>query len=263
MDSEKVVEMINGQSAKPYNSAVWITLGLFFFVLVALIVFFSTSPSRIQQIEVYGQKLVSEAEIKRASGVQIGHQYLFVRRDSVAARIMANGSFVSVRVEKSFPGKLFLYVKEQPHVAVIIDENAVAYCVLANGKLLAIEGAEQMDKPLLSGWRKQKVSAPALAQMTELLAATDDMYLTDISEIMYRPDEAYPDKIILYMRSGFVVETTLALFAKKIPYVRETIENFYAQYQTVGELNMLTADDNSFTPFIEENNSRGTTQNEN
>ncbi len=263
MDSDKVVEMINEQSAKKHNSAVWVTLGLFFFVLVALIVFFSTSPSRIQQIEVYGQKLVPSADIKRASGVQIGHQYLFVRRETVAERVMTNGSFVSVRVEKSFPGKLFIYVKEQPHVAIMMGENGVAYCVLANGKLLAVAGAEQMDKPLLSGWRKQNVTLPALAQLANLLAATDSRYLADISEISFRPDEAYPDQIILYMRSGFVVETTLALFAKKIPYVRETIEKFYAQYETVGVLNMLSAEDNSFTPFIPENNSAGTTQNEN
>ncbi|WP_165921263.1 cell division protein FtsQ/DivIB [Paenibacillus albiflavus] len=211
-----------------------------FFVAVLIVLFFRSSFSRITQIEVAGNKLVTSEQIEQTSEVLIGDQFFGVSTADVMDKVNHMKMILSSEVTKSFPGKLKIVVHEQPKVAFEVSEDGRQQYVLADGSTYPVQGLSVMiDKPILSGW---SASDPNKAALAKTMATISQDLFDEISEIRPFPSESYSDRIKLYTRSGFEVITTIEYLPDKILYLSAYIENLKENDINNGVLTLLEVD---------------------
>lgn len=223
-----------------------IFLLILFFITILLLLFFHSSFSRITSIEISGYVYVSETEILEAGGIGLNDHFFAASAEKIRQRVAEIEIVEDVTVTKKFPGRVFIEVKEYPEVAFQITADGQTEAILANGSALLIaDKSVIIDKPILSGWKDQEMKS----RLTETLATIPPDLLTDISEIKPAPSNAYPDKIIMYTRSFFQIETTIGKLPDKIIGYRPIIEDQLKQGVTGGTIQMLEVD--RFRPYPE------------
>lgn len=232
------------ENRRPYRNGRW-KLWLILSVLLAAllsVIFFRSSMSRIQQIEVEGNVYVDRSAVIEAAGLRIGAPFFGSSADSVEQRIESNLSAVeAATVEKRFPGKILLTVDEYDPVAYELSEDGSVRALLGSGaEVLLRDQGLPADKPMLTEWAGKDEEK---ARLCRVLASVPDSLLSDLSEIMPAPTEAFPDKIRLYTRSRFEVETTISLLKDKLGILGGITET-----QTPGFVSLLEAD--NFEPFV-------------
>lgn len=231
---------------KSRNSRRLIFLLILFFITILLLLFFHSSYSRITSIEIRGQIYVSEESIKEASGIELNDHFFLVSPEKIEERIEAIKIIKDSVVTKQFPGRVFIDIEEYPEVAYEITPEGRPEAILANGEAVTL--ADQsviIDKPILSGWEDQEMKR----RLTETLANIPDSLLADISEIKPNPSRSYPDKIIMYTRSFFQIETTIEKLPEKIKVYRPIIEDQLEQNVNGGMISLLEID--RFIPYPE------------
>lgn len=216
-----------------------------FFITLLLVLFFQSSLSQITEIEAQGQELVSAEEIKKAAAVKLGDHFFSVSSNGIEAKVKALKMVESVKVSKQFPGRVLIEVKEYPKVAYQIGEAGQIEALLADASVVPVtlQGFVP-DKPLLSGWDKEDPLKTKLCLAMSKLSAS---YFADVSEIKPDPSDSYPDKIKMYTRSQFEVQTTIEYLPEKIVHLNTYIANLRENNQSGGVLRLLEAD--SHTPF--------------
>jgi len=221
-----------------------IVLLILFFITILLLLFFHSNFSRITSIEITGHVYVSEAQIMEASGVELGDHFFAASTEAIRKRVSGIEIIEEATVEKKFPGELFIEVKEYAEVAYQITSEGQTEAILSNGTSLSIaDRSVVVDKPILSGWTDQAMKS----SLTRTLAMIDPDLLTDISEIKPAPSKGYPDKIIMYTRSFFQIETTIGKLPEKIKGYRPIIEDQLEQGMNGGTIMMLEVD--RFRPY--------------
>jgi cell division protein FtsQ len=237
----------------------WLFLGSCLFVLVLVIVFFSSSLSRVQTVDVSGDNLIEFTDIRKAAKVMIDDQFLFVNAEEIRANIQKIKAFKKVTVTKDFPGVIRIKVTEHPIVAYFMTKDEQKEVVLASGKRLPLENEEWLDLPILKKWTGPK-SEELLAKMATSLNQVNKVYLTDLSEIHLASSNTYSEKIRIFTNSGYEIFTTIEQFPKKMIYLRKMIQGLQSDNLDEGYLKML--DSTYYQPFIEEKKNE-TTQTEN
>jgi cell division protein FtsQ len=213
------------KSAKPRKNGsrklVYLVIGLFMTVLIIL--FFRSSISKVAQITITGNQLVPQAAIGQAARISVGDSYFSVSSSSIEQRVKSLKMIDSVKVTKKFPGLVHIDVKEYPRVAFALDADGVMEALLADGSKVSLKGLSiPMDKPLLTNWKDDD---PLKAKLCGVLAQIPSALLSDISEIKPNPSAAYEDKIKIYTRSQFEVNTTVGFLLEKIPYLSSMIND--------------------------------------
>jgi cell division protein FtsQ len=208
-------------------------------VIALVILFFRSSLSKVSRIEVTGVRHLSEADVKKALGVEPGDSFFMPGSGKLEERIRELKPVKSVRVLKKFPGDVEVRVVEYAEVASEIGADGAAKVVLENGLALPAAADGLPDKPVLTGWKPDDAVRKALC---EALASMPDGLLSDLSEIQPDPSLSYPDRIKLYTRSRFEVITTVSKLKDKIPYLSEIVEN-----REPGTITMLEAD--TYMPY--------------
>jgi cell division protein FtsQ len=213
------------KSEKPSKNGshklVYLLIGLFMTVLIIL--FFRSSISKVAQINITGNQLVSQAAIGQAARVAVGDSYFSVSASSIEQRVKALKTIDSVKVSKKFPGLIHIDVKEYARVAFALNADGVMEAYLADGSKVSLKGLSiPMDKPLLSNWKDDD---PLMAKLCGILAQIPSALLSDLSEIKPNPSAAYEDKIKIYTRSQFEVNTTVGYLLEKIPYLSSMIND--------------------------------------
>jgi cell division protein FtsQ len=250
------------KNRKKIHGARLFILGLCFFTIILLIVFFSSSLSRVQQIEVKGNQLIDSKSIIQFSNIKIGNQYLFLWESDVREAVKKLGSIEQVTLEKEFPGLVRIVVKEYPNVAYIELTNNKWDLVLANGKRLPTNSVVVPDKPMLSGWNEGPANA-LLPKLTAALLQVKPEHLQDISQIVPIPTKTYADKIRMYTRSGYEVVSTITLFPKKIEFLQGVIRDTREKKQLSGTIFLLETIYHRPFQVPKEEKMQGTTQIEN
>jgi cell division protein FtsQ len=200
---------------------VYLLIGLFMTVLIIL--FFRSSISKVAQINITGNLLIPQAAIGQAARISIGDSYFSVSSSSIEQRVKSLKTIDSVKVTKKFPGLIHIDVKEYPRVAFVLNADGVMEALLADGSKVSLKGLSiPMDKPLLTNWKDDD---PLKAKLCSVLAQIPSALLSDLSEIKPNPSAAYEDKIKIYTRSQFEVNTTVGFLLEKIPYLSSMIND--------------------------------------
>lgn len=211
-----------------------------FFVAVLVVLFFRSSISRITEIDVSGNEIVSAEQIEQASEITLGDHFFGVSTKEITDRINKMRMIESTEVSKHFPGKLSIVVREQPKVGFQIAEDGRQEYVLADGSIVPIQGLSIMlDKPILSGWED---ADPNKVNLAKTMSTISPHLFYEVSEIRPYPSESYPDRIKLYTRTGIEVVTTIEYLPDKIQYLSAYITNLKDNNIANGVLSLLEVD---------------------
>ncbi|MDF2814546.1 MAG: cell division protein FtsQ, partial [Paenibacillus sp.] len=216
------------------------------FVVLLAVLFFRSSISKIERIEITGQELLPEDTIRSSLGIQPGDHFFGIRSGALKDRVKQLPLVQDVEVSKKFPGLVKIKVKEYARVAFQFGADGRMEAVLANGLTVAagVGQAVQLDKPILTGW---KADDPWLRKLCEALASIPSTLLAEISEIKPSPTSTYEDKIKMYTRSPFEVYTTVSYLAQKMTYLEEMIAQMREKEVESGVFELLEVD--THTPF--------------
>lgn len=252
MTSEDRLPVIKKPAPRNRGSKKLLLFLFVFFITLLLVLFFQSSLSQITEIEAQGQELVPAEEIKEAAAVKPGDHFFSVSSSGIEEKVKALRMVESVQVSKHFPGRILIEVKEYPKVAYQIGEDGQIEALLADASVVPVtlQGFVP-DKPLLTGWGKEDPLKTKLCLVMSKLAPS---YFADVSEIKPDPSPSYPDKIKMYTRSQFEVQTTVEYLPEKIIHLNTYIANLKENNHSGGILRLLEAD--SHTPFTSEQSSR-------
>jgi cell division protein FtsQ len=211
------------------------------FIVLLIILFFQSSISKVAQIHITGFELITESSIGQAAGIAIGDSYFYTSSAKIEQRVKALKTIESVKVTKKFPGFIHIEVKEFPRVAFQVTKEGDMEALLADGSIVSLKGRSlPMDRPIMSNWQDND---PWKDKLCAVLAQIPEALLSDISEIKPNPSTAYEDKIKIYTRSLFEVNTTVGYLLEKIPYLSSMInETKEKQNSTEGILSLLDSD---------------------
>lgn len=214
-------------------------LVIVFFITLFIILFFQSSISKISDIQVEGNELVSAEEVIATTGVQVGDNFFTLRTSRVGERLAEHPFIEITQVEKRFPGVLHVKVQEFKRVAFQLAADGTKEVLLADGSALPVAGQAAdvpLDMPILSGWLPDN---ELKAKLCAVLAQVPAQYLSDISEIRPDPSPAYEDKIKIYTRSRYEVYTTIEYLPGNIEYLGFLTNELKERGKDSGVITML------------------------
>lgn len=213
---------------------------LVLFMVIGLILFFRSGLSKIETIDVTGIRHTPLSDVGQAIGVDVGDSFFAASARTLRERVTALPNVEDARVEKSFPGRIVIEIREYPEVAHLVGPDGVPRALLANGRDVPLmEGETVRNLPVLTGWEP---GSDLLRQMAGVLAGLPAHLLADISQIKPEPADAWPDRIRMYTRSYFEVVTTIGYLPDRLGYMSAIIDEYEP-----GVITMLEA--NTHTPY--------------
>ncbi|HUC93130.1 MAG TPA: FtsQ-type POTRA domain-containing protein [Paenibacillus sp.] len=216
------------------NSRKLLLILLLLFVALLGVLFFRSPISEISAISVSGQQYIAANDIRDASGIAEGDPFFFPGKGEIERRIAKLKPVEAVTVDKSFPGKIAITVKEYSAVAFELTEDGLITAILSNGATVGSGSNFVVDKPVLSGWKKDD---PNKAELTRVLSSVPDELLSDFSEIIPYPSKSYKDRIKIYTRTKFEIVTAVSLLQEKAETIQAVIET-----QEPGSVTTLLSD---------------------
>lgn len=238
--AQEKVPVLREEKPRRRGSRKLLVIVLLLFVVLLAVLFFRSSISKIDSIEIGGQELLSEDTVRQALAVQPGDHFFATRSATLKARVKGLPLVEDVTVTKKFPGLIRVQVKEYPRVAFQFNAEGKIEAILANGLAVPANGtAIPLDKPVLTGWSDDD---PWKAKLCEALARIPSAQLAEISEIKPAPSNAYEDKIKMYTRSQYEVYTTVTFLPAKMPYLEQFIAQMQESNVDSGVFEMLDAD---------------------
>ena len=218
-------------------------LAVLFLLFIALlgVLFFNSSISKISEIQIAGMHFTTSEQIAAAARIEVGDPFFQTASDLISQSVRTLPQVEEAKVMKVFPGIVKITVQEYPVVAFELSAQGDLTALLSNGTSVSAdnEGAQLLDKPVLTGWSE---ADPVKKALTEKLALISQKQLSDLSEIMPIPSKAYPDRIRIFTRTHFEVITAVSVLTDKIDALNSVIET-----QEPGKITMLLAD--TYVPF--------------
>ncbi|MGP7817600.1 cell division protein FtsQ/DivIB [Niallia sp. 01092] len=210
-----------------------IFLLLLFFLLIACVIYFQSPLSHVKEIEVTGNRLIKQEEIKRKSGITQNTNMWTINKKKVEGRINDFHDIKSIKVTTSFPNKVTIYVKEYKRIAYLLAGNKYIP-IIESGKMLAERsmGETPADAPIIIGFKEDKV----LKTMVDELDKLPKEVYNSISEIHYTPKNTDSFHINVYMNDGFEVSASLYTFADKMQYYPSIISQLNRKKKGVIDL---------------------------
>lgn len=257
LGEEWKIPVIQKPPVKKKSNRKLVTLVVLFFLIVFMFLFLRSSLSKINTIEIVGNELVAQDQIRQALEVKSGDSYFLFRVSKAAKELKKISSLQQVRVTKHFPSVIRVEVMEYPRVAFQLSDDGKLGAVLSNSNLVPIDDQKiPMDKPLLTGW---KDGDPLKQKLCEILATIPDPYMSDISEIIPDPSPAWDDRIKIYTRSQFQVSTRVQLLSAKMPLLGDIVRSTKEKNVNTGLITMLEQDRSSgFSTNVDGQNSKET-----
>lgn len=233
---EKIPHLRKENRKKKANRQLLILMLLFFTVLL-IVLFFQSSISRVQDISVTGAKLVPPEEVIKYSQLTFDMQYLFVNKQNVEQSIIAAlPAIESVDVRKKFPGKVELVVTERPRVALLMNSQGAMYPITDKGGVLKQypSGDGTVDKPIIRRWGTEQLLPRFAGELNKL----DPGIRQQISEIRHEPTKNNPENLVLFMKDGFEVHTTIQNFASNMAWYPSFVQSLKQEGKTEGIINL-------------------------
>lgn len=186
----------------------------FFFLLLLTVIYFQSPLSDVKEIQIEGNRYVSDEKIINVSGLNERTSFFGVNKQLIEVELTSLSEINKVNIERIFPNTVKITIKEYSRVAyLVVDGNN--YPILESGQILDEEGSIKRfptDAPLLIGWSSDE----ELAEMAAELSNLPESIIHRISEIYFTPVDEDPLRITLYMNDGFEVSSTIRHFSQKI-----------------------------------------------
>jgi cell division protein FtsQ len=210
--TQKVPRLRVVKKKKRLNRRLIFLLFLFFMSLL-LILFIRSSFGNISVL-VKGNQWVSNEEIIKNMGIKSGSLLLFVDGKEMEQRIRSSFPLIqNVTIQKKYPATLEVAIKEK-NVVAYLQKDSKSYPVFENGTLLSSRALVEpiVDKPRLNSWTNLNLLPTFIKELNQLEPEVKSL----ISEIVYKQDGTRPYSLVLYMKEGYEVRTTVADFAKNM-----------------------------------------------
>lgn len=186
-----------------------------FFLLLLGVIYFQSPLSNLSGIEVEGNRHLTDGQIIKLSGLTKGTSYWKINEESITGKLEAHEEIQKAQIEKKFPHKIILTIKENRRIAYIFDQGHY-YPILQNGRVLKNYKGTVLpgDAPVLFDWK----NPDEIQEMAAELVKLPEAILNSISEIHHTPEKTDPLHISLFMNDGFEVSATVTDFSKKMSY---------------------------------------------
>lgn len=184
-----------------------------FFMSLLLILFVRTSFGNISVL-VKGNHWVSSEEITRNMEIEPGSLLFFIKTEELEKGIRSSFPLIkTIAIQKKYPSTLEVSITEK-NVVAYLQKEGTSYPVFEDGAILTSRSLTEPlgDKPRLNSWTDYKLLPTFIKEFNQLKPEVKSL----ISEIVYKKDGTHPDSLVLYMKEGFEVRTTIAGFAKKM-----------------------------------------------
>jgi len=228
--------IIRRKKISQQNHRKWIILFILISVLLLILLFFRSSFSKVQQIHIEGNVLLSEQQLIEAMGIQIGDSFFAIQNRTVESKIRNLTVVRDVLISKEFPGIIEVQVEEFSVVALEWSEPKGWFGLLSNGAAIPYEQIANISSlPILSGWQDQAMKA----NLCQVLSEIPSQLLNDISEIRPIPSSSYRDRIKMYTRSKFEVISRISYLQEKIVLLDDYVYETVNEGRTSGRIVMM------------------------
>ncbi|WP_156290425.1 cell division protein FtsQ/DivIB [Oceanobacillus salinisoli] len=196
---------------KKANRRLIFYLSIFFF-LISIIVYLQSPLSQIKTITVHGNVHTTEEEIIQLSQLIADTNIWMIDFDSIESKIQSNPIVDSAEVNRKLPWTVTIDITEHNVVGYIKQERNF-FPILANGVTLETgQATYNGNSPMLIGFTEDEPIKRIAQELNKLPANIANL----ISEIHWKPTEENQNKILLYMRDGYLVDGTIRNFASRM-----------------------------------------------
>lgn len=189
-----------------------------FFLLMTIVIYFQTSFSNVQQVEVNGNIYTEEEWIIDTSALLNDVNMWTIDRDTVIGNVEEHPLINEAAIQRQWPNTVSINVEEYEIVAYIKDGHEFLP-LIETGETLPepfIHSPFPYDAPILNDFSDED---QLLTLFAEELSKVKDHLRYHMSEIYLTPTENDQTRLMIYMNDGFVVSTTIRDFAERIsPY---------------------------------------------
>jgi cell division protein FtsQ len=133
-----------------------------------------TSPRfMIREVSIQGQQRLSEAELKRLAGVEVGANIFRLDTRQAEKQLLENPWIREAKVWRELPGKLRVELSERDAAAVAVV-GAHLYLVTRAGETFKeLESGDPYDLPLISGINAQSLGRDRIGESSRIRTALD------------------------------------------------------------------------------------------
>lgn len=190
-----------------------VLLTIFLFAIFSLL-YFQSSYSKIQQINISGNVLLDEQSYLKLTGINLNESMWGFNTDEIVREIEQNEWVQEAVVERKLLTTVNITIKEWPKVAYI-EQQQILYPILENGYVFdKTQETDPIDAPLFSNFSDDKLRKKIVKQLAKLKPEV----LALISQVNSNATEVDPYGIILYMNDGYEVRAEISTFASKLNY---------------------------------------------
>lgn len=209
---EDRIPRLKHERRKKRNRRLITYLSVFFFLL-SIIVYFQSPLSQIDKISVKGNQNVTDDEIIKRSGLTSETNIWMMKKSEVMDRLKDDSFIKEVEMKRKLPRSVEIHINEYKLVGYIKKEN-LYLPVVENGQVLSDRHQEHMDAnaPLLVNFTEDQYIESMAQELDELPTSIFEL----VSEVHWNPSDDHKNKILLYMKDGYVVSTAIREFAKKM-----------------------------------------------
>lgn len=216
---EKVIDITElvpalKQKRKKRSNFKFITLTLLFLSMIALLLYFQSSYSDIQKIEIMGESIVEETFYLEQSGLELQQSFWGFRVGDVEQILEQSDWVKGVKVKRKWLNTVQISVEEWQKVAYIA-KNGDFYPMLENGYILEhVSKLEPIDAPIFLQFEDEALRKRLLKE----LAGLESNILALISQINATPTKSDPYAVTLFMNDGYEVRAEITSLASKLNY---------------------------------------------
>lgn len=175
---------------------------LLFVAVIGLFLYF-LATTKIKNIIIKGNKLLSDEEIMKIAQIETYPEFFLTWNSQIKERLEKSPLIENVSIKKDFHNTVKIKVKEQE--LLIKKEQTAKYVTAKNEE---VEYKKNLRVPTL----KNEVPEKKFKSLIINLKTVNKDILGQIAEIKYVPNEYDKDRFLLYMNDGNSVYLTLTKF---------------------------------------------------
>ncbi|MCE7794698.1 FtsQ-type POTRA domain-containing protein [Salipaludibacillus sp. CUR1] len=206
-----------------------------FFTLMLLIVYFQSSFSQVQTVNVRGNNLASADWVVNESELLQGVSMWNLGGSELVERLTDHDAINAVEISRDWMNTVVITVTEHERIAYIKDGNSYAP-VLVTGEIYDNGGqrATPFDAPVLRGFEDNQIRE----EMVNELSQTPSGLRQRISDILLEPLDNDPGRLTILMNDGFVVSSTVTQFSERIAPYPSVVEQLDPEEEGIVHMRM-------------------------
>lgn len=211
-----IVERSPSMSAhrKKRSNFKFILLTAGFLCIISLLLYFQSSYSDIQKLELRGAQLVEDSVYLEQSGLTLQESLWGFSVKDIEQTLEKNEWVKSANVQRKFLNTVQIDIEEWQKVAYISTDGEF-YPMLENGFILEQTGSlEPIDAPIFLKFDDEVLRKRLLRELAKL----DADILALISQVNATPTNSDPYAITLFMNDGYEVRAEIISLAGKLNY---------------------------------------------